>query len=378
MIARLLLGSARRRLGHLGLIALATAVAAGTVASATGLGERLADGLRGTLHAAGPNLLVRPQVGGPGRLPADELERLGGVPGVLAAAGVTVRPASARLVEAAGALRVELTAEGAGELDVLAASPELLALHPEWEVEDHAGRAFAAGRAVLLGARTGPARETGEPGAGAPVDPDALLRPAGRLTTGDALDRAVIVPRALLAGRIGVDRVEVRAEPARVEAVAAEIERRVAGAEARPLVKVTATDARVTRNLQALMAGVGGICLLLALVTVVSATLALLEERRKEMALFLSLGYTGRWVQGLLTAELSLVGLLSVTAGSLAGEAVAAGLARRVLGLAGSWAPSAPGLAAGAVAVLAVIAAAAALVRRRVERLDPALVLQGN
>jgi hypothetical protein len=30
------------------------------------------------------------------------------------------------------------------------------------------------------------------------------------------------------------------------------------------------------------------------------------------------------------------------------------------------------------VAVLAVIAAAAALVRRRVERLDPALVLQGN
>ena len=95
---------------------------------------------------------------------------------------------------------------------------------------------------------------------------------------------------------------------------------------------MTATDARLTRKLQALMAGVGGICLLLALVTVASATLALLEERRKEMALFLSLGYTGRWVQGLITGELSLVGLASVVAGSLAGEAAAAASGARAPG----------------------------------------------
>ena len=141
---------------------------------------------------------------------------------------------------------------------------------------------------------------------------------------------------------------------------------------------MTATDARLTRNLQALMAGVGGICLLLALVTVASATLALLEERRKEMALFLSLGYTGRWVQGLITGELSLIGLASVVAGSLAGEAAAAVLARELLGLPATFTPSLAGVSAGLLVVVAVIAAAAALVRRRVERLDPALVLQGH
>jgi hypothetical protein len=96
------------------------------------------------------------------------------------------------------------------------------------------------------------------------------------------------------------------------------------------------------------------------------------------MALFLSLGYTGRWVQGLLTAELALVGLASVAAGALLGEAGAGVLARVLLGEAGGFRPSAAGLLAGAAAVTAVIALAAALVRRRVERLDPAPVLQGR
>jgi ABC-type antimicrobial peptide transport system permease subunit len=183
-----------------------------------------------------------------------------------------------------------------------------------------------------------------------------------------------------------VDRIEVRAAPRRLEATARAIEARVAGVEARPLARVTATEARVGRSLQLLMAGVGAICLLLALVTVGSATLALLEERRREMALFLALGYTGRWVQGLVSAELGLVGLASVLAGGFLGEAVAALLARRLLGggpnlgegLQGTFGVSAVGLGAGCAAVALVVVAATALVRRRVEHLDAAVVLQGD
>jgi putative ABC transport system permease protein len=209
-----------------------------------------------------------------------------------------------------------------------------------------------------------------------------VLPVAGTLTTGEDLDRAVLVPLEALAPLLGADpgvaRIEVRAAAGRLEETARAIEARVAGAEARPLVKVTETEARMVRKLQLLVAGVGAICLLLALATVGSATLALLEERRREMALFLSLGYTGRWVQGLLTAELALVGLASVAAGALLGEAGAGVLARVLLGEAGGFRPSAAGLLAGAAAVTAVIALAAALVRRRVERLDPAPVLQGR
>ncbi len=402
MIARLLFGSLRRRLRHLALIAVATTVAAGTVAATAGLGARLEEGLQSALHAAGPNLVVRPQVGGPDRLPAGALATVETTPGVSVAAAVS-----------------ELARRRSGEsTPVVAVSPGFFSLHPDWEIDGRPPASGAARPEVLVGSRVGAdvVASLGALEAGGEDGP----RVVGRLTTGEDLDRALIValgpdgalPAAGGLGALGTDRaggarsasdrpdqtdqrdradradrtdrlddigrIEVRTEPGRVEQVAAAIEARLAGSEARPLSKVTATDARLTRNLQALMAGVGGICLLLALVTVASATLALLEERRKEMALFLSLGYTGRWVQGLVTGELSLVGLVSVVVGSLAGEAAAAALARELLGLSGTFSPSLAGVSAGLLVVVAVIAAAAALVRRRVERLDPALVLQGH
>ncbi len=374
MIARLLLGSARRRAGHLALIAVAATVAAATVSAAAGLGARLETVISAGLHAAGPNLLVRPQVGGPAGLPAAEVASVREVPGVLVAAGVFEESAGARRV----AESVELTAPGAGDLPVVAATDGVFELHPTWEVD---------GRKRIADLGTGEAL-LGERAAALPADPAAtagglVLRPVGTLTTGEAPDRGVMVRLEDLARAVGgapqVERIEVRAEPGKLEATARAIEARVPGVEARPLARVTATDARVTRNLQLLMAGVGAICLLLALVTVGSATLALLEERRREMALFLALGYTGRWVQGLVSAELGLVGLASVVAGGLLGEAAAALLARLLLGgTSSTFGLSAAGLAAGGLAVALVIVAAAGLVRWRVERLDAAVVLQGN
>jgi putative ABC transport system permease protein len=369
VIRKLLYGSLRRRFQPLAAIALAATVAAGAIAAAAGLGARLAEGAAGSLHAAGPNLLVRPQVGGVDRLPVEEVARVQATPGVIAAAGMLEAAAAADLVTGPdGAPRLVLTEPGAGALPILAASPSLFDLHPSWE---RPAAGLEPGTA-LLGARVGaPA------GASGFAETPGSLPVAGTVTTGDSLDRAAIVALSALPGA-GVDRIEVRAEPERLEAIARAIEARVAGAEARPLVRVTATEAGVAHKLQLLMAGVGAICLLLALATVGSATLALLDERRREVALFLALGYTGRWVQGLLTAELAIVGLAAVVAGSLLGEVAAAGLSEVLLGEAGSLLPSAAGVAAGCVAVAAVVAVAAAMVRRRVERLDPAPVLQGR
>lgn len=374
MIRRLLAGSLRRGWGRLAVIALAGAVAAGTVAAAAGLGARLTTGASARLHAAGPNLLVRPQVGGPERLEAADVVRVLRTPGVEAAAGVLELEAAADLVaDGEGGLRVALRQPGGGGLPVLAATDGLLGLHPGWEVE----RAGPDTAGALLGA--GVARRSATTLSWQGI---AALPVTGTLTTGEDLDRAVLVPLEALAPLLRVDpgvaRIEVRAAVGLLEETARAIEARVAGAEARPLVKVTETEARMVRKLQLLVGGVGAVCLLLALATVGSATLALLEERRREVALFLSLGYTGGWVQGLLTAELALVGLASVAAGALLGEAGAGVLARLLLGEAGGFRPSAAGLGAGAAAVVLVMALAAALVRRRVERLDPAPVLQGR
>ncbi|HLE84576.1 MAG TPA: FtsX-like permease family protein, partial [Thermoanaerobaculia bacterium] len=365
------------------------------------LGGLLGAAAASRLHESGPNLLVRPQVGGPARLEAADVARVLATPGVEAAAGVLELEAAAELVAGEdGRLGVRLTGAGEGRLPVVGVAGDLLALHPRWEV---ATEPMAGAEGVLVGA--GAAGPHGSPHTPYPLDPlPTLMRgegdaPAplvpqdlavsGTVTTGEELDRGVMVPLAVLDGVLGdgsgdpgVDRIEVRAAPGRLEATARAIEARVAGAEARPLVRVTETEARLARKLQLLVAGVGAVCLLLALATVGSATLALLDERRAEIALFLSLGYTGRWVQGLLTAELALVGLASVAAGGLLGEAGAAALARVLLGEAAALRPSLPalgaGLAAGAAAVIVVVAAAAALVRRRVERLDPAPVLQGR
>lgn len=383
MIRRLLAGSLRRRFQPLAVIALAATVAAATVAAAAGLGARLADRAAESLHAAGPNLLVRPQVGGPERLPAAELERVLATPGVLAAAGIAEAADAAMLAPGEdGVPRVVLTPPGEGRLPVLAVAGELFEVRPGWEVT---GEPPGAGEALVGAAVDGASRGEGSSRpAGAPAAPDegASLRGVGTLTTGEALDRGVLVPLKALdeqrSGASGLDRIEVRASADRLEETAAAIEARVPGAEARPLVRVTATEARLVRKLQLLVAGVGAVCLLLALATVGSATLALLEDRRREMALFLALGYTGRWVQGLMTAELALVGLASVAAGGLLGEAGAAALAGTLLGEVGGFRPGVAGLAAGLVSVAAVMALAVALVRRRVERLEPAPVLQGR
>jgi len=88
VIARLVFASLRRRFRQLALIAGAVAVAAGTVATLAGFAERVEGRLGDSLSAFGPNLTVRPQVGGPPLIPAAEVARVRAVPGVQTVAGV--------------------------------------------------------------------------------------------------------------------------------------------------------------------------------------------------------------------------------------------------------------------------------------------------
>ncbi|HEV8583070.1 MAG TPA: FtsX-like permease family protein [Thermoanaerobaculia bacterium] len=139
MIARLVLASLRRRFRQLALILAAVTVAAATVATLAGFSSRAGKELGESLSAFGPNLVVRPQVGGPAVIPASALARVREVPGVLSAAGVTpavpasfgeqtaygldrieVRAASGRLAEAARG--IESKVEGVEAVPLLRVS----------------------------------------------------------------------------------------------------------------------------------------------------------------------------------------------------------------------------------------------------------------
>lgn len=294
MIARLVLASLRRRPRQLALILAAVLVAAATVATLAAFSVRAETRLGAGLAAFGPNLVVRPQVGGAPALPPGAAARVRQIPGVLS---VSVPP----------------TGDGA--------------------------RLSAGG----LGYVSGP---------GGPTGPIA--------TSGQPV------------------RLDVRAEPARLAAVATAIEERVEGVEATPLLKTSASDARTIRRLTLVLAAVSGVAFLLALLSVGAATAALVGERRVEVGLMLALGYSGRRVGGMLAAELLAAALVAALTGELLGEIAASGLERRLLGGAGGLMLTWNGLAGAAAVAVLVVAASLAVALRRIERLDAAVVLRGE
>ena len=119
MILRLVLASLRRRFRQLALILAAVTVAAATVATLAGFASRAGRHLGEGLSAFGPNLTVRPQVGGPAVIPPIGLARVRKIPGVFSAQGVAagfglerieVRADPGRLSEVA--LGIESIVEG--------------------------------------------------------------------------------------------------------------------------------------------------------------------------------------------------------------------------------------------------------------------------
>ena len=267
MIARLVLMSLRRRFRQLALIVAAVAVAAATVATLAGFSSRAQSRLGDSLAAFGPNLTVRPQIGGAVSLPLDVAARVKKVPGV----------------------------------------------HSVTPVRDVSG-----------------------------------------------------------------ERLDIRADPGRLEEVARAIEARVEGVEARPLLRVSDSDSRVTRRLTLVLVAVSAVSFLLALLSVGAATTALVGERRAEIGLLLALGYTGRRVGAFLSVELLVAALLAGAAGEVAGELAAGGLARRMLGGSGGLSLTWGGFVASALVAVLVVGSSMLVALRRVERLDPARVLRGE
>jgi len=363
MTGRWIWASLTRRFRQLALIAAAVALAAGTVATLAGFAQRAEEGLDDELAAFGPNLVVRPQVGGPAVLPGGEAARLREIPGVLAAAGW-----------------IDLGPDDSG-VPVLAVERSVLDVHPAWKLT---GTWPEAGQALLGADVAAP----GKAPAGATVTGE--LEITGTLDTGGELDRAVLVdattivdataPAASSASSAGFHRIEVRTERGRLDEVAAAVASRVAGAEARPLRRVSLAEAGLIRRLTLLLAGVSAVAVALALISVIAATTALIEVRRTELGLLLALGCTERRVAGLFAVEVVAAALAAALAGAVAGELIARGMAVRLLGSELETATPVftwSGPVFAALAALVVVGGSLAFAIRRSGNLDPARLLRG-
>lgn len=371
MMIRLFLASLWRRPRQLLLILVAVAVTAATVTALASFTTRARSGLARDLALFGPNLVVRPEVGGPSRLPQEAAREVRSLPGVQDVARVTRASARVRLRQSEAGLTAELDPH-APPIPLLAVDETWAALHPTWEWTGRHPRHGEAVRGAQLRISE-PAtamRSTG----GVPV--------VGTLTTGAATeDGALILPQQDLADwnpENPVDHLEARVAPARLGAVAQAIQNRIPGVEAQPLRRISDSDAQLTHRVALLLAAVAIVTLLLAGLSVATSTTALIGERRRELALFLALGYSGERVGALVGAELLVAALVAALLGALAGEASATTLSRHILGVATGFGVTWQGLTAAALAALVVVGLSSVLALRRIRQLDLAFLLRGD
>lgn len=371
MMVRLLLTSLWRRPRQLALILVAVAVTAATVTALASFTARARSGLSEDLSLFGPNLIVRPEIGGPRHLPADAVRELKRLPGVVAVAAVTRTTARARLLLTSDGV-VVVPDPTAAELPLIAADDGWSKLHPAWRWQ---GRWPRPGQ-VALGSGIAPPTA---------VTSDALQEASpvsGTLTTGEqSQDLALLAPLSDLERwhpGAGVDRLEVRVQPKQLATVTRMAQNRIAGVDAEPMRRVSESDAQLTHRVALLLAAVAVVTLLLAALSVATSTTALIGERRRELALFIALGYTGERVGLLVGAELFIAALVAALAGGVAGEAAAATLSRHILGVATLTGVTWQGLAAAAGAALAVVTLSSILAFLRIRGLDLAFLLRGD
>lgn len=176
-----------------------------------------------------------------------------------------------------------------------------------------------------------------------------------------------------------VERLDVRADRERLDEIAAEIEARVAGVEATPVLRVSRSEHDLARRLTLLLGAVAAVACLLALLSVSASTTALVEERRREIGLFVALGFTPPRVGALFAAELLAVALIAGLAGHLLGDVAASRLVTSVLDQAAQgWTPDVSGLVASSAAAVLVVGVSMTVALARIGRLDAAQVLRGD
>lgn len=374
MFWRVLQGSLRHRRARLAVATLAVLLGAAMVSALANLSFDVGGQTSRELRAYGANLLLLPRgaalglgsVGDELGIPERDLAALDGLPGVVGFVPY-----------------LHLVAETAGQPIVVAGLDfeRLRAGRPPWRVE---GRWPAGPDEALLGVDL--ARALGlEPGDRLAVGLRQArheLAVAGLVETGAAEDGQVLVslPTAQAIGgrpsQVGLVEVSALTSDRPLPQIAAEIEARLPGLQARTLRQLAQAEDAVLARVRLLMALVAAAVVAVAALALASTMVTAVLERRAEIGLMKALGASERRVAAFFLAEGVSVGLLGGLAGYAAGLALAALIGRQVFQA--DLRPSALGLPATLGVAIGVALLASLWPMRRAMAIDPAITLRGE
>ncbi|MBR1672639.1 MAG: ABC transporter permease [Fretibacterium sp.] len=208
------------------------------------------------------------------------------------------------------------------------------------------------------------------------------LTTGGIVTTGGAEEGFIFMDIDMLDELIGdtfrgdVVECSVVADAAELDALSAEIEARVPGVQPRAVRRLTQSQDIVLSKLQALVLLVTAVVLVITMISVYTTMMAMVAERRREIALKKALGAENRFVMGELLGEGVLLGLTGGALGALLGFEFAQRVSLNVFGRAiHFWWPIVP---ITLVVFIVITVLASILPVRKVMDIHPAIVLKGE
>jgi putative ABC transport system permease protein len=202
----------------------------------------------------------------------------------------------------------------------------------------------------------------------------------GVLSTGGSEDSTIMMSLADLeqlagiSGQLDVIEYSIAAEGKAIEALAEKITAEVPSVAAAPVKRLTQSDTYVLEMLRSLLGLIAVIVLALTMIGVSTTMIAVVAERRTEIALRKALGASSRSVEREFLSEGLVLGALGGLVGVALGFAIAQLVSLNVFhrGVGFNW-----WLAAVTVAASTVVAWVACLLPvRRAAEIDPALVLR--
>ncbi len=220
---------------------------------------------------------------------------------------------------------------------------------------------------VLPGLRLGP---------GQPCQVSAVV------STGASEDEQVFLPLAALQkltcleGKISVVEISAPGEPAEINQVIRELSDSFSGLDVRPVREIVYSEGKVLGTIRWLMISLTSLILVTAALSVAATVMAIVIERRRDIAVMKALGASNRAVMQLFLAEAAGLGLAGGAAGSLVGGFLAGRIGERLFATGLHWV----GWALPVVCLFSMFLAgiAAAFPVQIVRAIQPATMLKGE